>query len=118
AAVDSATALATSWSPVLDGSVQCLLVSGQTLYAGGGFGTVEGLPIRGLAAFTLSGTTAVPPGGERAQRVQMAAAIPHPVHDAAVVRLTLPRQAKVTLVLHDAAGRRVRTVMNSALLEA
>ena len=118
AAVDAATGTATSWSPVLDGAVVCLLVSGQTLYAGGGFGTVDGLPIRGLAAFNLPGTTAVSSDGERTGRVQLAAAIPHPVHDAAVVRLTLPRQTRVTLALLDASGRRVRTVMTSALLEA
>ena len=118
AAVDAATGTATSWDPVLDGSVECLLVSGQTLFVGGGFGTVDGLPIRSLAAFDLGGTTAVPPGGDRTQTVQMAAAIPHPVRDAAVVRFTLPRQTRVTLALVDAAGRQVRTLMNSALLEA
>jgi hypothetical protein len=55
AAVDAATSAATSFDPNANGSVNALVISSSTVYAGGGFSTVGGLPFRGFVAMPASG---------------------------------------------------------------
>jgi hypothetical protein len=57
AAIDLTTGLATGWSPVVDDSVQTLVVSGTTVYVGGDFTGAAGVQNNRhrLAAFTTGG---------------------------------------------------------------
>jgi hypothetical protein len=45
----------------------------------------------------------------------LAPASPNPAHEASTLRYDLPRAARVTLVLYDASGRRVRTLVDASL---
>jgi hypothetical protein len=59
AALDAATGLATAWNPVIapslfSGTVDCLVVSGSTVYAGGGFTTVGGVTRTYLAGVDIA----------------------------------------------------------------
>jgi hypothetical protein len=54
AALEASTGNLTSWNPNASGTVNALVVSGSTVYAGGSF-TAAGGPVRGRLA-TLSGS--------------------------------------------------------------
>ncbi len=54
-AVDSVTGLATSWSPQVDDFVESMEMQGDTLYLGGWFSQVAGVPRNYLAAVDTSG---------------------------------------------------------------
>ncbi|HUZ84825.1 MAG TPA: hypothetical protein VMU66_09025 [Gaiellales bacterium] len=57
AAIDAATGVVTSWNPRAAGPVLALATDGaDTVYAGGPFTSVGGLPRHGLAAISTSGT--------------------------------------------------------------
>lgn len=49
-ALDATTGLSTAWNPDPVGGVDAVLVEGMTVYAGGSFGSVGGLPQSGVAA--------------------------------------------------------------------
>jgi hypothetical protein len=60
-------------------------------------------------------TTSVPPAGPGAPSWVVA---PNPFHAATEVRLNLARSEALTVTIHDAAGRLVRTLARGALFEA
>jgi len=113
AAVDTATALATSWDPDLDGYVWSLLQAGSTLYVGGGFSRAGGLPADGLAGFAVPSPQPRPPSV-----LGLAQCVPNPVRSVAEIRFDLPSAAPVTLAVYDLQGRRVATPLNRQALNA
>ena len=113
AAVDTATGLATSWDPGLNGLVWSLLADGRTIYAGGGFTRAGGLPCAGLAAFSIPDSTAPVP-----VRFTLAQCIPNPVHSSAMIRYGLPTAVSVSLSIYDVQGRRLATPVNHELQSA
>ncbi|NMB68994.1 MAG: hypothetical protein GYA20_09555, partial [Chloroflexi bacterium] len=48
--LDKTTGLATTWNPIVDGDVYCLELSGDVLFAGGYFNSIDGTPQAYLAA--------------------------------------------------------------------
>lgn len=113
AAVDTATAFASTWDPDLDGYVWSLLPDGNTLYVGGGFSRAGGLPADGLAGFMLPRPAQRPPS-----TLALAQCSPNPVRRNAVIQFGLPRPAAVSLTVYDLQGRRMATPLNRAPLDA
>lgn len=112
AAVDTATAIATTWDPGLDGLVWSLRVEGSELYVGGGFTRAGGTPAVGLAAFTIPDTQAPQP-------LSFAlTSLPNPARGNAVIRFTLPQAARVSLSVFDLQGRRVTRLLEGAVRTA
>lgn len=89
----------------------------------GGFADAAGTPfnykvcavdVHGNAspfALALLGGVADVPGAGLPREAWLAAPSPNPAHAGAVVRFGLPREARVALLLFDAQGRRVRTLL-------
>ena len=93
--------------------VLSLLEDGNTLYAGGSFGSMGLLPNCGLAAISLLQLPApisVP--------FALAQNIPNPSHVSTIIRYALPEATRVTLSVHDVQGRCVATVLDHTPQEA
>jgi hypothetical protein len=113
AAVDTATGLATSWDPGLDGYVWSLAASGNAIYAGGGFSRAGGLPCAGLAGFRIPTLPPSPPVSRLAMAIT-----PNPARADALVRLALPASGAVSLDVHDLQGRLVATILRDEVRTA
>jgi hypothetical protein len=113
ASIDLATGTPTDWNPTTNGAVAALDLEGSTLYAGGGFSIADDALVRNLAAIEappVVGVPGLPP-------VPAGAALssePNPMRDHALIRFVLPNPGRVTLDLHDIAGRRVRQFLADA----
>ena len=123
-ALDAATGAVTSWNPSLTflgdplGPIEVLALaaSGSTVYVGGNFTHVGSHAVRGLAAIDDDALVDVPlppdPAGGRSRLF----AAPNPMRSRCRLRFELPQSARVSIGVFDLAGRRVRQVMDEALL--
>jgi hypothetical protein len=113
AALDDSLGAATDWTPRANFTVLSLTRSGNTLYAGGVFGSMGLLPTAGLAAISLpqDPTPAAVP-------FALAQSIPNPARSSAIIRFGLPAAAQVTLSVYDVQGRRVATLLDHAFRDA
>lgn len=98
------TAAGNQYQPVVVGDTDSLgVVAWVDQRTGGSDLYVQRVPF----AITL----AAPPS-EAPEGLALAAPRPNPTHGEAVLGFTLPRAGRVTLAVHDAAGRRVRTLLD------
>jgi len=104
AALDVMTGAATAWDPNAHGRVNKLSVSGLTVYAGGGFTWMGGLPQSGIAGMS-SYASSVPTGGDPIPEDFQV--MPNPVHGQVTVAFNLEAATAVALEIYDASGRRV-----------
>lgn len=74
----------------------------------------DGTDAGGNTGWTFGGCTAGAPTAPAAA-IALSAPAPNPARGSARVRLTLPREARVTLELLDVTGRRVRTLIRGVL---
>jgi len=65
-------------------------------------------------SFAPLSSAGIPAGGAR---LWLNAITPNPTADAACIRLVLPRPGRLTLAIHDATGRLVRTLAAGAWAE-
>jgi hypothetical protein len=120
AAVDTVTGRAAAWDPGLDGIVWSLAGYGNTIYVGGGFTRMSGLPCGGLAAFVpappLAAARAPRPTESGGEPARLALDVPNPAYKSASIRLGLPSPTMATLRVYDLQGRRVADLLDRALL--
>jgi len=113
AALDDSLGAATGWTPRANFPVQSLTRGGNTLYAGGVFGSMGLLPMAGLAAISIPEEPVRTPAP-----FALAQSIPNPAHSRAIIRFTLPAATAATLSVYDVQGRRVATLLDHAFKEA
>ncbi|HET7226070.1 MAG TPA: PQQ-binding-like beta-propeller repeat protein [Candidatus Eisenbacteria bacterium] len=111
AAVDDSVGMATAWAPRADFEAMSLSISGDKLYAGGGFGAIELLPCHGLAALSIPVDPPLVPA-----RFGLAQNFPNPASAGTDIRFTLPTALIARLSIYDIQGRRVATPLESSLL--
>jgi hypothetical protein len=109
AGVDLTTGIPTALHPAVDGNLYAMVAASHTLYAGGAFGSIDGLPQMGLAAFTVGTVNAPPPAGPTPLHLAMA---PSPFTGSAKLAYSLPQDEVVTIGLHDVRGRQVATIVD------
>jgi hypothetical protein len=107
AAVDDSVGDATGWNPGADAIAWSLNASGSTLFVGGKFRTIGGLPTASLAV-VLFPPPAVPPPPQ----LTLAQSAPNPARTTAVIHFALPADGPVTLQVFDVQGRRVATLLD------
>lgn len=113
AVVDTVTGVARDWDPQADDLVWSLASAGNSVFVGGGFTRVAGLPSAGIAAFTVPlPPPPIQPGFALVQ------SLPNPTRATALIRFTLAHSARTTLTIHDLQGRRVATLLEAATLSA
>jgi hypothetical protein len=110
AALDDSLGAATGWAPRANFTVLSLAQSGNTLYAGGVFGSMGLLPTAGLAAISLPEDFAPAPVS-----LALTQSIPNPARSTAIIRFALPVAAPVTLSVYDVQGRRVASLLDHVL---
>ncbi|HKQ57276.1 MAG TPA: hypothetical protein VJY35_05370 [Candidatus Eisenbacteria bacterium] len=113
ASLDLATGTPTDWNPTTNGAVATLDLEGSTLYAGGGFSIADDALVRNLAAIEAPPVVGVPNVPLPVAGVALSSE-PNPMQDHAWIRFVLPNPGRVTLDLHDIAGRRVRQILADA----
>jgi hypothetical protein len=113
AALDDSLGAATDWTPRANFTVLSLTRSGNTLYAGGVFGSMGLLPTAGLAAISLPEDPAPAP-----VPFALAQSFPNPARLSAIIRYALPVAASVTLSVHDIQGRRLTSLLDHVFQEA
>lgn len=124
AVVDLATGMARDWNPDVGPvpgfadryGVQTIALYGDTLYVGGGFSRLAGLPRAAFGALTLPPATSRAHFATKTERHDGAAAVfglasplPSPARSSTALRFTLPAAASVNLEVFDLQGRRVAT---------
>ena len=107
AALDAATGLLMPWDANVQGPsvfsvVRSLASDGSTLYFGGTFDRVGGIPRSNLAGVEQV-TTDVPPSGD--PEWSSFESRPNPFDAFTTIGFTLPHEAEVTLVVYDVTGR-------------
>ncbi|MEZ5064299.1 MAG: PQQ-binding-like beta-propeller repeat protein [bacterium] len=110
ASIDRDTGLVTSWEPgITGGAVHAIAVGDGSVYVGGTFTNAGGHRRDHFAVFRSTSVDApvITPSGFALGPVR-----PNPLRAAGSVWFTLPRAERVSLVLHDVAGRRVRTLLH------
>jgi len=120
AALDAATAEATSWDPGADGLVWSLTSCGNTLYAGGGFSVMGGSPCVGVAAIEfpdkrLAFPVVAGPESRSPAAVTLVQNTPNPVLGSTLIRYALPAPSTVSLVVFDLEGRCMATLLDHAM---
>jgi hypothetical protein len=116
AAVDTVTGSARTWDPGADGLVWSLATCGQTIYAGGGFSRIAGLPCAGVAA--IRDALPIAPQDRDSRAVRLGPISPNPVRADAVAWITLKSRADVTVSVFDIQGRCIATILNRQALPA
>jgi hypothetical protein len=122
AAIDAASGLPTSFVANTNSfsSVNAILLSGGTLFAGGNFTSIAGQGRKGFAAFadpSFLPNLGVPPHPGSASRFVLAQNSPNPFRRASVIRFALAEAGNTRLAVFDASGRQVRTLLDGARLE-
>jgi hypothetical protein len=119
AALDAATGSATSWNPTAGGgdpAVLALSLSGSTVYAGGNFSDMSGLPHSRLAAIRTYQATShvVPKGGPKyppidpaRTQLRLARVGPNPTSGITHIEYVLAREASVRVSVYDVMGREI-----------
>ena len=107
AALNARTGAAEDWEANADGTVLALALGGPRIYACGSFGSVNGIPLEGIAALPqfVAKQDSTP-----FTRISVA---PNPFGASTVLRFSLARTEKVTLKVYDIAGREVATLLES-----
>ena len=114
AAVDTATAEATSWNPgAFGGMALCLAERDHEIYVGGGLTRLGRFPIGNFGA-----CSAVPPPRLTHPGLFMAQSTPNPAATNAVVSFVMPEPARATLSVFDLQGRRVASALKDEPLTA
>jgi trimeric autotransporter adhesin len=116
AALNTSDSTVTKWNPNASGLVYVVEVNAPRVYVGGTFTSIGGLPEPSLAAFGASDVAAVPASSSEIDFALASA--PNPAGARATVHFSIPATGPVSLSLFDAAGRRVRTIMNHESLVA
>jgi hypothetical protein len=97
-------------------------VDGNTVYAGGGFSRLGGLPCSGLAAINFAGLPVTPPSDTgvvaESPAVTLSPNAPNPAITRTVIRFNLPAAAPVSLAVYDPQGRRVATLLDGEVQSA
>jgi hypothetical protein len=93
--------------------VSALAVSGGTVYAGGGFYSILGLPHSGLAGIDITTIVDVPPAAVLAGRLRAA---PNPFNANVALRFSLPETEETEVEIYDLGGRLVRDIHHGVLL--
>jgi hypothetical protein len=118
AAFDETSGALLDWSADADEAVREIVVSGGRVFVGGDFGKIDGEARRGLAVFDALPVVGVAPERDVASAPRVLASAPSPAIAGALLRFTLPRASSVSLALYDAAGKRVRTLVERRMFEA
>jgi len=101
-----------------DGVVDAIETSGDTVYIGGAFRTLEGFPHCGVAALvvprdrTLAGLARSASSSLRLA-FSLEACRPNPVRAEGVIGFRLPEAGMVRLTVYDTRGRRVATILEN-----
>ena len=111
AVIDAATGLPENWDPASDGRVFCLASYGDTIYAGGSFHVMAGMPQSGVAAIILAGDRVAAP-----RLIGTSFIEPNPCQNNVFVRFAMPGPGQTSLSIFDLEGRRVMTVLDHAAL--
>ena len=111
AAVDVNTASATPWDPVPSGgepnrNVMSLVTGASTILVGGSFTAVDGLPNSYLAGIGQT-TVGVPLPKPATGAWATFSPRPNPFHGVSDLEFSIAREARVTITIHDVAGREV-----------
>jgi type IX secretion system substrate protein len=112
-AVDDSIGAATDEIPHVDNVVWSLYLTESTLYAGGIFHTVDGLPVTGVAAISIADSMAPSPLSST-----LAQSTPNPAQATATIRFSLAAAGPVTLAVYDIQGRRVATIIDREMKPA
>ena len=109
-AIDAASGATLDWAPDPMGAVCALAADDSTLFVGGEFRTIAGVPQSFFAALSANLTapvTGTPPGPVRTPRIALHGARPNPSLSGLAAAFTLPDAASARLELTDLAGRRI-----------
>jgi hypothetical protein len=124
AGLDVTTAAATSWAPVPNTTIfnsfaetNALAVSGSSIYAGGTFIGIDGVPATGVFASSPGATDAPDIAKESTGALRLACS-PNPFRSATTIRFTLPEAARVRLEVFDVTGRRLDVPVRDVWMEA
>ena len=122
AALDARTGSVQSWSPDLGLTawdlptarvgLGALALAGNTLYFGGGFGSVGLVPASCVAAVSFGPPPVAPT--PPSSTLAMAPLEPNPVRTSATIRFALPTSGLVSLTVYDLQGRRVASLLSHA----
>lgn len=121
AVVDDQIGQLTTFRPGCDGSVEALLVSGDTVFVAGAFQRLAGQPQRGLGVFVLGGSTRsalAAPAVAVPRQLRLSPVMPNPVTSRAVLRFVLPEAGSVDVAVYDIQGRRAAMPLEGQRLEA
>jgi hypothetical protein len=111
AAVDAITGVPTAWQSSADGVVSALVSSGDTLFAGGAFQSMQGLPHSGVVRITGAAGSDGRPTARATPTTSVGRVVvwagPNPARDEAAVHFTVAEGGSVRLEVFDLLGRRV-----------
>jgi hypothetical protein len=112
AAIDSVTGVPTEWDPGPDGEVFVIEKLGDRVFAGGSFGTVDGVPHSGLIAIIGPEAPAArfANGARKPGRTSLDDGFSLSSAPTATVRFSLAESTPVSLSVYDVGGRRVATI--------
>ena len=103
---------ASSFAPEPNGTVNAILTVGSTVWVGGSFSAIGGLPQQHLAMLITPSQVAVPaPTAGAAADLNLALA-PNPTRGEERISYTLPAAARVKIGIYDVLGRRVSPVID------
>lgn len=111
AAVDVNTAFLTPWAPVTGGEIEALAIEGSTIYVGGAFNSINNDPHKNLAG-TSEVTVSVPGRTVESNAWGALSVHPNPFRSATKLEFSLAHEARVTVTIHDVAGREVARLAN------
>ena len=114
AAVDAATGEATSWNPTAQREVYALAHNGSTVYAGGFFNTIYGLPFIYLAGVFDGSVTSVDADPVVAHP-SMLRASPNPFVTQTALQFALSNAEDASISVYDVRGRLVRALHRGIL---
>ncbi len=118
AAVDATSGALRAWdakivTPYYGETVFTLYTSGPTVYAGGDYRTIGGLPNNCLAALEVYETDVPEVASEPVAALRLENA-PNPFDCATTIRFVLPTAAQVQMDIYNVGGRRVATLLRDA----
>lgn len=113
AALDATTgAVVPGWDPNPDGFIWSMALGPQTVYAGGGYERMNGVPVGSIAAIGM-------PLAEPAPRPSGSLTVaPNPAYSITTLRFALAAPAPVALAVFDLQGRRMAALLDGSPLSA
>jgi len=113
AALDATTGeVIPDWDPNPDGFIWSMALGHRTVYAGGGYERMNGVPVGSIAALRMPFT---PPAPTPSRRLLVA---PNPAYANTTLHFALSAPAPVSLAVFDVQGRRMATLFKNSPLPA